>query len=75
MNEPDKKVVFELVERIRPILADHHPAEQGAALADLLAIWLAGHSPEVRDQLFQAHGMMVLELLPANVEPNGEFKR
>jgi hypothetical protein len=33
----------ELVERIAPILHGHEPDVQGAALADLVAIWLAGH--------------------------------
>ena len=32
-----------MVEQIRPILAGHSAAAQGAALADCLAFWLAGH--------------------------------
>jgi hypothetical protein len=32
-----------IVDRVRPLLAGHSPEIQGAALADLLAIWLAGH--------------------------------
>lgn len=35
--------VVRVVERIRPLLAGHQPEVQGAALADLLATWLAGH--------------------------------
>ena len=43
--------IMALVEKIRPVLEAHvfpllkrHPPEmQGAVLADLLAIWLAGH--------------------------------
>jgi hypothetical protein len=35
--------VVELVERIKPLLAVQEPEVQGAVLADLLAIWLAGH--------------------------------
>jgi hypothetical protein len=33
----------ELVARIKPILAGHPPAIQSMVLAELLAIWLAGH--------------------------------
>lgn len=32
-----------LVESLKPLFAGHNPGVQGAALADLLAIWLAGH--------------------------------
>jgi hypothetical protein len=44
-----------LVERIRPILAGQSPEVVGAALADLLAILLAGyHPPEVRQPLLDS---------------------
>ena len=36
-------MVTELVEAIRPLLAGRPPEIQAAVLADLLAIWLAGH--------------------------------
>jgi hypothetical protein len=35
--------VMALVTRLRPVLAGKPPEIQGAALADLLATWLAGH--------------------------------
>lgn len=35
--------VSKLVLRIRPILQGHPGERQGAVLAELLAIWLAGH--------------------------------
>jgi hypothetical protein len=41
-----------IVEACKPILTGHDPDVQGAALADLTAIWLAGHlgdgSEEIR---------------------------
>jgi hypothetical protein len=37
------ETITALVERIKPLLAGHPPDIQGAALADCLAIWLAGH--------------------------------
>ena len=39
----DARRAHELVEAIKPILANEKPYVQGAALADLLAMWLAGH--------------------------------
>jgi len=68
MNEPDPARVFELVDRIRPILAGNHPAVQGAVLADLLALWLAGHPAEFREALMALHIDKALQLVPINVD-------
>lgn len=60
---------IDLVEKIRPLLAGHDPRIQGAALADLLAIWLAGHviaTPEDRDALLALHIEYVRQLVPIN---------
>ena len=37
------KAALDLAERIKPLLAGHGSKVQGAALAELTAIWLAGH--------------------------------
>ena len=34
---------LDLANKIKPLLAGHSPKVQGAALAELLATWLAGH--------------------------------
>jgi hypothetical protein len=39
----DSEEVFRIVDAIKPLLAGHSPDIQGAVVADLLAIWLAGH--------------------------------
>lgn len=57
-----------IAEAIKPLLAGHHPVIQGAALADLLAIWLAGHPPEFRQTLLDAHIEAVRDLIPINVK-------
>jgi hypothetical protein len=67
-------VVAALVDRIRALLADHPPEVQGIVLADLLAIWLAGHyipddsnaTREERDDLLANHCAMVRKLVPVN---------
>ena len=41
--EPQAREVAALVEQVKPLLAGHAPQVQGAALAELLAIWLDGH--------------------------------
>ena len=75
--------VDELVERIRPalfpLLAGKHPEIQGAALADLTAIWLAGHvhpgDPEMtaglRESLLELHITAIRKLIPVNAKAMG----
>ena len=55
-----------LVDRARPIFAGQHPAVIGSALAELVAIWLAGHqvSREDHQQLLELHVETVRDLLP-----------
>ena len=62
----DPTLGAEIVDRIRPILGGHHPAVQGAVLADLLAIWLAGHQADLREALLDVHIEKVRELVPVN---------
>lgn len=56
----------EIVERIRPLLAGKHPALQSSVLADLAAIWLAGHDKALRLDLLDAHVALIRELIPVN---------
>lgn len=60
--------------RIGPILKGHPSPLQGAALADLLAIWLAGHmikgnptaTDRLREDILALHVEKVRELIPVN---------
>jgi hypothetical protein len=62
-----------LVTQIRPMLAGRPSAVQGAALAELLAIWITGHidprseelTKDRRAELLAVHLTNVEELLPA----------
>ena len=69
----DTNQVGRLVEAIRPLLAGNPSPIQSAALADLLAIWLAGHfagdayaTAIVREELLAAHIAVVRQLIPVN---------
>jgi len=61
----------DLVERISPLLAGKGSAAQGAALADLLAIWLTGHivigdraeTRKLRAELLSSHLTAVRQLV------------
>jgi hypothetical protein len=66
--------IEDLVERIRPLLAGRSPDILGAALADCLAIWLAGHyvagdneaTRRLRADLLGNHVARVTELTTVN---------
>jgi hypothetical protein len=66
--------VAHLVTVISPVLRGRKPAVQGAVLADLLAIWLAGHQVEgdpeatlkLRGDILGTHLLMVEELVAVN---------
>lgn len=48
-------------------LQGHHPGVQGGALADLVATWLAGHSPEDSREKVLAEWLKAVRLLvPVN---------
>lgn len=55
-----------LVDEIKPLLAGHSPALQGAVLADLVSIWIAGHHPKLRKIMFDMHVMAVPRLVEIN---------
>lgn len=71
--------VEKLVRQIAPLLAGRPPSVQGAALADLTAIWLAGHLIEsdanatraMRKRILDGHTAKVRELVPINAKIMG----
>ena len=77
----DATEAMELVAAIRPMLAGRRPEVQSAALADLLAQWLAGHvmlgdpkqTRKKRKQMLKMHLVAVEALIDINykisVEP------
>ena len=53
-----------IVERIRPLLADHNPIVQGLVLSELVAVFLAGHPPELRPPLLRMLVKTIEDLTP-----------
>lgn len=76
MDDPtviDPTVIDRIVESIRPMLAGHPPQVQSAVIADLLAIFLAGHFAPTPVKTAAAREMMlgiildlVRQLIPVN---------
>ena len=74
--DADAKSVEALVRAAMPLFAGKPEQVQSAALADLLAMWLAGHldrdDPEgektarIREALLEAHLVAVRALIPIN---------
>ena len=73
MSEKTSHIIA-VAKRVKPLLAGENPEVQGAALADLLAIWLAGHQVEgdleatrtLRAELLAEHCRLVRQLVPVN---------
>ena len=55
-----------LSREIRPFLARRGPELQGAILADLVSVWLAGHAPPLREIILADWIKAVRELIPAS---------
>lgn len=51
---------------IKPLLAGRGAEVQGAVLADLLAYWLAGHAPQLRESMLELHIEAVKAYTPIN---------
>jgi hypothetical protein len=51
---------------LQPMLKGRDPAVQGAVLADLAAIWLAGWPPAAREELLDMHVQKIRELIDVN---------
>ena len=82
----DATEVMKLVQTISPMLVGRSHWVQGAVLADLLAMWLAGHvvrgnpkqTKKVREQMLASHLIAVTALIEPNykmsVEPQLKTK-
>lgn len=71
--------VVEIVDRVKPLLAGREPEVQGAALAQCLAIWLAGHhvagdenaTRKIRAELLAEHCFAVRHFTSINAKIMG----
>jgi hypothetical protein len=57
-----------LVERIKPMLADNSPEVVGATLSQLLAIFIAGHAPPLRDESLRLLVQCAEDLVPVMID-------
>lgn len=55
-----------LTEKLKPLLAGQPPGAQGGALGELVSLWIAGHRPDLRQEIVDAWLEMVLALAREN---------
>jgi hypothetical protein len=60
------RLVDQMTARMKEMLSGFPPEIQGAMLADLTAIWLVGHPPQIRHHLYCEHAIMIWPLVEAN---------
>ena len=59
---------------IQPLLKNHHPAVQGAVLADVVGRFFGGHHPDKREMLMRNWTKTVVQLIAMydkQIMPNG----
>jgi hypothetical protein len=64
MKATKATVVQNISASVQKKLAGKGPDVQGAVLADLLSMWLAGHHLDLRDELLHFHVDKVRDLVP-----------
>jgi hypothetical protein len=60
------RMAAQMTDRMKDMLAGFPPEMQGAMLADLTSIWLAGHAPQIRRAVYDVHAKMIWPLVQAN---------
>jgi len=54
----------EIVEQCRQALEGRDPSIQGAALCQLMALYLAGHAPQIRKHVFKSLRIATESMIP-----------
>lgn len=60
----DAKLAQSISNRIKPMLAGHGPGVQGAVLLELVSIWVAGHNPSSRAEIWKQWEEAIMDLVP-----------
>ncbi len=60
------ETILALSKQMGSLLAGHPPGIQGAVLAELLSMWVAGHHPAMRKEILDHHNAMLPKLIEIN---------
>lgn len=69
------RLALALSRAIQPYLKGQGPDVQGAVLADLVAIFFAGHHPDHREEAIDLWMQFVRELITQNVKESGKWEK
>ncbi|HYH41379.1 MAG TPA: hypothetical protein VD867_05320 [Burkholderiales bacterium] len=72
-QNPEGDEALRISEACRPLFAGKPPVVQGAALADLVSTWLAGHHPSVRAEAFAMWLQCTSELTAVEAQRTGRW--
>ena len=64
LEEQMQQAADEVVTVIRPLIGGKLPALQGLIVAELLAIYVAGYRPEMREEILELEVAIARALLP-----------
>lgn len=53
VTREDAALALKLADRMGQVLRKRHPAVMGGALAEVVSKWLAGHHPDMREQVLK----------------------
>ncbi len=73
--EHDRQELHLVVEQIGALLARRPPQAQGAIIAELLSMWLAGWDATVREEALSLLLRLVGEMVPVQEERVSESRR
>ena len=65
-RRPTMREINQVINKIKKHLRGKGPELQGAVLCELLAMFLAGHHPSLRDDVLEVHINTARALVPAN---------
>lgn len=66
MEPPSMQEIEKLVDEIKQLLRGKGPMLQGAALADVVAMFFAGHHPEIREKQMESWMIAMQGLIEVN---------
>jgi hypothetical protein len=66
MTEEEVRRAQALGTLIKPMLHGHGPDVQGALLADMVSLWIAGHNPVIRAEVWANWARLVHQMVPAS---------
>ena len=66
MTHDETRAIIAISRQIKPHLVGAGASIQGGVLADLVSLWLAGHHPDLREEMFAEFIRVTRRLVPVS---------